>query len=437
MSTRTHRGGAVAIKQVTTITVANTWAADDTATLSINGRDLTVTVGTAATTTDVATLLKEAVNSSIPGDSTASVSPSGKARDIPEFSDIEATSSAAVLTLTAKTAGVPFTISASESTAGDGTLGTPTEATAATGPFHWDNPDNWAEGNVPVDGDDIVFDGHSGSVKYGLDQSDVTPASIDIREGYEGEIGLPEINSDTVGFEYPEYRPTELKIGNSGDGVNLAMTIDAGNSGPLRFDFHTGQVTVDVHNTGPAQDDGTPAVVLKGTHAGNVVNVNRGALGIAYLPGDTATVATLRVGFVENPAGDANVIVGTGVTLTTINQSGGILRTSSPATTLNQSDGDSTLLSGAHPTLNIDGGTCHYRSTGTITTANVGGGGELDFSRDQRSRTLTNCNAYAGATIHDPQKTVTWTNGLDLVRCAIDETTLNLGVHQTITPSSI
>ena len=437
MATRTHRGGAVAIKQVTTITVADTWANGDTATLTINGRDLTVTVGDDNSTTQVATLLKEAVNSSIPTDSTASISPSGKARDISEFSDIEATSASAVLTLTAKTAGIPFTVTASETTAGNGSLGSPTTATSATGPYHWNNADNWAEGSVPVDDDDVVFDGDSGSVKYGLDQSDVTLTSIDIREGYDGEIGLPQVNSDTVGFEYPEYRDTELKIGNSGDGVNMSVTIDSSVSGPMRFDFNTGQVTVDIHNTGSAQQDGTPNVILKGSHASNVVNINRGSVGIAYLPGDTATVATLRVGFVENPAGDAIVNVGTGTTLTTINQSGGVLQTDSAATTISQTDGESTLLSGAHTTLNIDGGTCHYRSTGTITTANVGGGGELDFSRDQRSRTVTNCNVYAGGTVRDPQKTVTWSNGLDLVRCAISETTLNLGVHQTITPSAI
>lgn len=437
MATRTHRGGAVAIKQVTTVSVADTWATSDTATLTINGRDLTVTIGSSVTTTDVATLLKEAVNSSIPSDPNASISPTDKARGISEFSDIEATSSAAVLSLTAKTAGIPFTVSVSEVTVGDGTLGAPVEATAATGPFHWDNADNWGEGNVPIDGDDVVFDGHSGKAKYGIDQNGVTPASIDIREGYQGEIGLPEMNTDTTGFEYPEYRQTELKIGDSADATNMAVTVDSSNSGPIRFDFNTGQVTLDVHNTGPAQDDGTPNVTLKGSHAANAVNVNRGSVGIAYLPGDAATVATLQVGFVENPAGDATVVVGTGVTLTTVNQSGGVMQTDSAATTLSQTNGDSTLLSGAHTTLNIDGGACHYRSTGTITTANVGGGGELDFTRDQRARIVSNCIIYAGATIRDPQKTVVWSNGLDLVRCAIDETTLNLGVNQTITPSAI
>lgn len=431
MATRTHRGGAVAINQVTTFTITGVWAADDTATLSINSRDLTVTIGSNVTTTDVATLLKEAVNSAIPSDSNASISPSGKAASIPEFSDIEATSNAAVLTLTAKTAGIPFTITGSESTAGTGAVGSPTEATSATGPYHWDNADNWAEGSVPVATDDVVFDGDSGDVKYGLGQSAVTLTTLTISEGYSSQIGLPEINQDLVGQEYPEYRSTELAIGAT------TVRVDASGSGLMRVDFGSVQTTVNVDNTGPAAQDGTPNLTIKGTHASNEVNVNRGVVGIAYLPGDTATVATLRAGYIENPAGDANVRVGSGATLTTIDQSGGVLQTESAATTFTQTDGESTLLAGAHTTLNLDGGACRYRSTGTITTVNVGNGAELDFSRDQRSRTVTNCNVYAGAAIQDPQKTVTWSNGLDLVRCAISETTLNLGVHQTITPSSI
>ena len=45
MGTVVHRGGAVGVKQVDTITVANTWATSDTVTLTINGRDLLITIG--------------------------------------------------------------------------------------------------------------------------------------------------------------------------------------------------------------------------------------------------------------------------------------------------------------------------------------------------------------------------------------------------------
>ena len=77
-------------------------------------------------------------------------------------------------------------------------------------------------------------------------------------------------------------------------------------------------------------------------------------------------------------------------------------------------NGTFTALNGAHTTINVDGGTCYYRSTGTITTLRVGGGAEASFARDMRSRTITNCELHANGAIRDPFKTVTWSNGVDV-----------------------
>lgn len=440
MATVTFRGGAVAVKQVDTITVANTWATNDTATMTINGRDITVTIGTDATTANVATIIKEAINGDTQtGTGDHTVSPpiaDGGGQAIPEFTEVVATVFGSVVTVTANTAGKPFTMSVTESTAGSGTA-TEATATTATGPEFWSNADNWDGGSLPADSDDIVFDANSGSVKYGLDQNAITPNSISIREGFDGEIGLPETNEDSSSNPYPEYRDTALIIGNSGDANPYTVTIDSSQLGAARFNFNTGQVTVNVFNTGQPALDGTPNVIVKGSHASNELNVNRGSVGVAYLPGETATVATLRVGYVENPAGDATVVCSSGVTLTNVDQQGGNLTVESNTTTLDVLDGDLTVLAGAHAAINIDGGVCHYRSTGTLTTLNVGNGGEADFQRDMRSRTITNMNVYAGSTVRDPFQTVTFTNGLDLVRCGLPDVTVDLGVHRTYALSAI
>ena len=440
MGTVVHRGGAVAVKQVDTITVANTWATADTVTLTINGRDLVITIGADTTTANVATIIKQAFNGDTQtgtGDHTVAppIADSG-GQAIPEFTEIVAAVASSVVTLTANTAGVPFTLSVVEVTAGTGTAVEATP-TAATGPFYWDNADNWDTGAVPVDSDDIVFDQNSGSVKYVLDQGAVTPNSISIREGWDGEIGLPQINDDAVGNPYVEYRATALKIGNSGDANPYTVTIDSSKLAGARFDFDTGQVTVNVFNTGPELDDGTPNVILKGSHASNQVNVNRGSVGVAHLPGETAVVATLRVGFVVNVAGDSNVKCSDGVTLTTINQQGGFLEIATATTLIDMTDGELTVLDGAHTAINVDGGICLYRSTGTLTTLNAGNGGTADFSRDMRDRTVTNCNVFAGASVLDQFQTVTFTNGLDLQRCSLEDVTLKLGTHFTITLSAV
>ena len=89
-------------------------------------------------------------------------------------------------------------------------------------------------------------------------------------------------------------------------------------------------------------------------------------------------------------------------------------------TTLTNSSGEIQFGGSATlTTLNLDGGTMNYQSTGAITTANIGGtlsgtlrGATLDFSGDNSARTITNCNLNLNGRIVDPLQTVTYTNGI-------------------------
>ena len=63
MATTRWTGGALPLAQIETITIANTWAANDTLTVTCNGRDIVLTIGTTATTTQVATELAAALAS--------------------------------------------------------------------------------------------------------------------------------------------------------------------------------------------------------------------------------------------------------------------------------------------------------------------------------------------------------------------------------------
>jgi len=100
-------------------------------------------------------------------------------------------------------------------------------------------------------------------------------------------------------------------------------------------------------------------------------------------------------------------------------------------------EADSADRDGAVTTMNIDGGTVYYESTGTLTTGNVGGGGVLDFRRNMGARTVTNCSLYENGSLFDPQKTVAWSNGIDITRASIPEVTIDIGSHFTLTPSTI
>lgn len=431
MATRRWTGNALPIAQKETITIGGTWVAADTLTVTCNGRDLVLTIGTTVTTTQIAIELAAALGSTSSTLGTA-YAVNERGPNIAEFREFVAgdtapAASGSTVVLIGKTKGKPFTISVAK-TSTSGTVST-ASTIAATGPNHFNNADNWTGATVPVDSDDVVYDSGSVSCLYGLSQGTVTPASITITQGFTGRIGLATVNTDDTAYPYAEYRTRYLTLCASGDSLNTAVMIGGGEglgSPRINLDCNTGQVTAAIINSGASEVPGVPAVCLQGTHASNVVSISRGSVGIAFLAGESATVATLNVGYRTNQPSDAVVVCGAATTLTTVNQSGGTLSTSSAITTMTLSGGEWTHLAGAVTAANIDGGACRYRATSTLTTAQVGGAGELDFRQDPRGRTVTNCDLYQGGILRDPAGTVTFTNGIDLNRCGLDDVTLEI-----------
>lgn len=368
-------GNAAAIKDVWTITLANTWATNDTATVTIDGIDLVITVGSLTSTAQVATTISEAFNSSTLTDTTAVVSPSGGGQSIPQMAELVATVSGSVVTLTARTAGVPHTISATESTAGSGTA-TGAHAITATGPNYWSNVDNWAAGSVPTTGDDVRID-RPVSILYGIDQNAETLASLTIGERFTGSgayIGLPFRNSNG----YEEYRDTHLKVSIT------ALTI-RGATGRCKINVGTAQTTANIFTSGTAAETGRAAIQLLGTHASNVVNVFGGTVSIADNDGEAATVVTLR-----QTAG--TVSCGTGATLTTIVKTGGTLTVRSSTTTLTNNAGTLNIYGGTQTLVHHMVGTMVVDGTTTITTLRQGGG----TITSGPNVTLTTVDKFAG-----------------------------------------
>lgn len=381
MATRTWQGRAKAVKQVNTITVENTWAQNDTATMTINGLDVVVTIGTLVTTSQVATTIKEALMGTTLTDTSASVSPTiaqGGAQLLGEFAEVEATVSSAVVTVTARTAGKPFTMTVTENTAGTGTA-TGAVATACTGPNFFDNADNWSASTVPITGDTAIFDDGSVSLLYNLDQNGITLASLIIRNGYTGNIGLPDINRDNDAKPYYEYRETKLKI----SATLLTLGIGDGNgSGRIRLNLGTAQTTAVVRHNGTRILDNFPCIEIIGTHASNAITVSKGDVGIGYVQGEAATVDVLRVGHLDNIDSDARVFVGAGVTLNTVSQDGGSLVIEcAVATAYTGHAGTCTINgTGAVAAATIRGASVYYNTSGTLGgNPVVSGEGLLDF----------------------------------------------------------
>lgn len=394
MSTLRWRGDASAVAQVQTITInANDVAT--TYTVTINGKSVSVpgdAAGTAGTAADLAAALK---GGTVP----------------PEFAEITWSAAGNVVTGVAARAGKPFSLTVAAA-GGGGTLST-SVATASSGPNDAGVAANWSTGLLPATGDDIVFDTGSSDVLYGLDQHAVTPNSVSLFAGFTGRIGLAAVNTDNAAATYYEYRPQYLQYGTSGAGGTISVNI-AGGAGRVKLDQGTAPAVWNVAGTAQRADAGVPAVLLKGTNGANVLNVNRGDVGLAFFGGETAALAALNVGYESNRAGDSSVWLGAGVTLANavIVQTGGVLTINSATSgtaIITQSDGILTLQSGAQTGLSVLGGTCVYNSPGALAgTTIVGGSGTLDFSQDLRAKSVVNpVNLYGSkARLLDPNKVV-------------------------------
>ena len=413
MPTNVWQGTAPDVAQIQILTPANTIESGDLFKATIGSKTFTY----ASTATTIASVCSGFV--------TAWTTLS--ATEYPEFAEITATNNSTSITLTAVTAGIPFlvtpsTVEADGSTSDNQTFTSTTAGTTSSGANHWNTAGNWSLGTVPVTGDDVYIENNTVDIKYGLAQSAVTLTSLNIGETYTGKIGLPNVNASN----YYEYRERYLEIG----ATTINSQADSG-----RIKINTGSIagTVNVTGTGTATETDIPAFLFKGTNAANVVNINKGDVGIAFFAGETATVATLRVAYQSQVANDVTLVCGSGTTLTTINQSGGTVTTASNATTL-------TMTAGTHyrggastvTTLNVNGGKCYYNSTGTVTTAHVSAGGELNFSQNLNARTVTTANVYTQGSLQDPFRTVTWTNPIRLQYCAIGDVQIDVGTHVTL-----
>lgn len=392
MATRNWIGSAVKISEVYTDTIGGTWAAGtDTWTGTINGRDMIITFGATATvtTTAIATAIAAAWNGTTLSTGTT-VNALGSS--IPEFSVITATVSGSNVIFTHDTAGVPFTMTtAKSSTSGTVSL---VNTTNATGPNHWDNSDNWAEGAVPVSLDEAYID-RPVSILYGLAQSAVTLTSMTVSELFAATayIGLPFRNASG----YEEYLDTYLAIGCTTCNIRS-------NSGRIKINFGSVQTACNVRKSGSTVESGRAAVQLIGSNASNVFNIYGGDVALAGNAGEAVTAATVR-------QISGTLLIGAGATLTTVDKGGGTLTSYVGCTTLTSDTGTTTVDAGTGTitTANINGGDFYYPGTGTITAINARAC-SLRFDGSTAPLTVTTLNIIEPVDVYDRSDRVTYTN---------------------------
>ena len=405
MATLRWESGAFAIAQVNTWTFAGTWEATDINRVQVGNKIKDTVTGSTVIATIITTL--ETALEAVDDD------------DWPELlsdeSGVTITTTATTMVFTANEPGVPFTATFSMFDTAYGAAdaqtiegaATPTTGTATTvnsGPNVYDTLANWDSGALPVDADTIIFENadESAGVLYGLDQSAIEPAAVYVMMSFEAPIGLAKTN--TLGTEYPEYRSDYLTIG--------PVILDVGRgqgsgSGRLKFNSGTDPCAVTVHNTGSPEEANVPAFLWKGTDAGNTFTARGNAsCGIAFFGGETATVATLTLD------GNASVVCGLGVTLTTINVNGGRLEVNSNiAGTITVRGGEVTLNGTTTVAqMTVRGGRVVVNSSGTWAGNTIlAGDGVLDFSEAPVTLAITNPIEMYGPNcrIIDPNKRIT------------------------------
>jgi len=412
-------GGAAAVAQVQTETVADTWAnaQPDTLTATINNKDVVFTVGATETVSAVVAGMVAAWNAST----------------VPEHAEITAVDADPDIVFTADIAGIPFILTLVADTAGDGDVSS-VATTAATGPNHADSAANWSLGAVPVNTNEVIIEDSSVPILYGFDQSGVALASCDIKQSYTGTIGLPTQNANG----YAEYREQYLKID---PGV---LTIGEGGgtgSGRIKIDHGAEPQVITVLGSGARAEPGIPSILLKGSDGANTLAINRGDVGVAIFGGESAEYASLAIGYTTSQPTDARVITGGSVTLPVVDKSGGTLDLGAASlTTVTQSAGEMTLRSTSDivNTLKLDGGICYdMGGVNTVGTLTIAEAAEYNHDKSHAARTITNITMVKGAIFTDTFGVTTQTYGFDLSLTKLEDVVIHLPPNKTWTPSAI
>ncbi len=293
----------------------------------------------------------------------------------PLLTKITASNVGAVVSLTADTAGVPFSVAAS----GSGTWSGTGNTTENEGPYDYGTARNWQNDAKPAATENVVVGVGTVDLLYSLNQSSVALGDFRVEKGCKSKIGrfengLPHylrIDPDLFRCEYSGQRAL--------------------------FDIGSAAISPYIWADGSPELTGRYVVGIKGS-AISTLEIAKGSVSIAQFLADTATITTLRIGYDTTQASDANVLIGAGTTLTTLDMAGGVCKALCGFTTGNILAGATltTEGSGTITTLNAYG-TVYPNSSGTITTLNAYG--TVDFTKDRRARTVSTLVLFPGCTV--------------------------------------
>ncbi len=423
-------GAQISRPQINTITVSGTPAAGNSAAVTMNGKIVTYTVVTGDTTTTIATNLVSALNSAVDG----------------EFKLVIWTSSAAVITATAATAGVPFTATGGSTLTVTPTGGGATTLTAASvqtnlSPNDANDVLNYSSGALPSTGDTLYAESTDQGIYWNLAAlAAVTLAVVKFRNTFAPTdrqcwVGNPTIHPD---LNFREFRGTEWAP--QGATILEIDLNDQAQGGAFRINVNSASCALKVLGSGGGTI-GDEQVSWRGTHATtNTIEVYGGSLvidPIHFSSSGTAVLQTIK-------AISASIRLEAGVTVNTsadIRDTTLDTRATVPALTLNGENCAAAVRDTATcTTLIIEAGSVNWISTGTISNLKVGSDGSISFDGGKGAVTVGSGTGTAvlqedSTYIDRNQRTLPLgSNYLLLNRCGLEGITMDFGEHLYLNP---
>lgn len=309
MALKRWSGGARGARQISTIKLSGNPTVGDKYTVAVGYAAVIYTVDGPTTNEMIATELSRLMNSA--------TSPL-------EFADAFWTANGNTILGTGAIAGIPFGIEVSAASQ-HGTISVETP-TQATGPNHFDNPDNWLDGSLPQEGDTVLISGGN-SIYYGIDARQ-SFAELIVPCDFAGQIGLEEKNARGYREYRPTYCPWSAKQITIGQGGTLSSSL-------VKLDINQAECMLHIKSTGDGRKSVEPPLQIRGTVS--EITVDSGVVEIACRPYDLASFHKLYI----QP--EAIVRIGLDVIAGTITSKG------------------STTVDCNCKALNVLAGKCHFR----------------------------------------------------------------------------
>lgn len=409
-------GRAQVRAQVGTITLSGTIVANQTFTVTIGGQAPVVIVAANTVANDVLTQVYNALIAS----------------SFPEVREITwGVPSSGSMTYTGpSTDGRPLTIAVA--TSGAATFATAI-TTNPTGPNFFDNAANWSGAAVPTPGTDtLVFSNNDVGLFYNLAQTS-TAGGYTVQYDMAtctSQIGLSSNNNSG----YKEYRDQYLKI----TGGTLT-TINGANPGPnlINIDFNATAATVNIQSTG----NGISRECIRVRNMANTstLTMTSGSLGVGNNADDGNSFFASAV-----VSGGTTNFGPKGCIKDSLTQTGGVIlydgrninSASFCGTSFTKINGTFSVIGVASVGCDITNrnGTIVWLSTGSSSTKQITfTGGTLDVSLATSTLSFAKLNLYAGAGYNDPNGFGSYSGGIALMQCGIEDLSiLKIGKNKTI-----